>query len=132
LGKTREPELLLSEQPLIGNIVDGEDDSGVGEEGIVSVDGFEVGGDQSRLPFVMVDDVRGESQVPTEKECCLREEDETLRIVKIIPLGSAIEVFPIIKLFSADEIDWDFLIKLTLIKIDLDGFPSYRDFHLFP
>jgi hypothetical protein len=112
--------------------VDGEDDSGVGEEGILSVDGFEVGGDQSRLPFVMMDDVGGESQVPAEEECCLREEDETLRIVKIIPLGSAIEVFPIVKLFSADKIDRDFLIKLTLIKIDPDGFPSYRDFHFFP
>jgi hypothetical protein len=116
---------------LVGNIVDGEDDSGVGEEGILSVDGFEVGGDQSRLPFVMMDDVGGESQIPAEKECCLREKDETLRIVKIIPLGSAVEIFPIIKLFSADEIDWDFLVKLPLIKIDLDGFPSNRDFHSF-
>jgi len=112
--------------------VDGEDDSGVGEEGILSVDRFEVGGDQSRLPFVMMDDVGGESQVSAEEECRLREEDETLRIVKIIPLGSAIEVFPIIKLFSADEIDWNSLSKLTLIKIDLDGFLPYRDLHFFP
>jgi hypothetical protein len=132
LGKTREPELLFSEQPLIGNIVDGKDDSGVREEGILSVNRFEVGRDQSRLPFVMMDDVGGESQVSAEEECCLREEDETLRIVEIIPLGSAIEVFPIVKLFSADKIDWDFFVKLTLIKIDLDGFPSYRDFHFFP
>jgi hypothetical protein len=104
----------------------------MGEKGILSVDGFEVGGDQSRLPFVMMDDVRGESQVPAEKECCLREEDETLRIVKIIPLGTAIEVFPIVKLFSADKIDLDFFVKLPLIKIDLDGFPSYRDFNFLP
>jgi hypothetical protein len=117
---------------LIGNIVDGEDAPGVGEEGILSVDGFEVGGDQSRLPFVMMDDVRGESQIPAQEESCLREEDKTLRIVKIIRLGGAIEVFSIIKLFSADEIDWDFLIKLTLIKIDADGLPSYCYFDFIP
>ena len=38
LGKTREPVLLLSEQPLISNIVDGENDSGVGENWILPVD----------------------------------------------------------------------------------------------
>jgi hypothetical protein len=80
----------------------------------------------------MVDDVWGESQVSAKEECCLGEENEPLRIVKIIPFGSAIEIFPIVKLFSADKIDWDFFVKLTLIKIDLNGFPSYGDLHFFP
>jgi hypothetical protein len=80
----------------------------------------------------MMDDIRRESQVPTEEECCLRKEDKTLRIVKIVALGSAVKVFPIVELFSANEIDRDFLIEVGLIEIDLEGFSSYRDLQSFP
>ena len=54
---------------------------------------------------MMVDDVRGKFHGLTEGQGGFGKEDETLRIVEVIPLGSPVEVFPIEEFFAADEID---------------------------
>ncbi len=111
--------------------MDGKDGSRRREKRIVPVDRFEVGRNQSGLPFMGMDDIRGKIEELTEKEGSLREEDETFRVVEVIAFGRAVEIFPVIEFFPADEIDWDVLIQMALIEIGLDDFISYGDLQSF-
>ena len=57
-GEARFGERALGEARVGGHAVDGEDRLDVPEEGIVLVDGLEIGRDESALPVVAVDDLR--------------------------------------------------------------------------
>jgi hypothetical protein len=102
----------------------------MGEKRIVLVNRFEIGGDQTGLPFMMVDDIRGEPYVLTKGENGFGEEDEALCIVEIIAFGCAVEIFPVKELFSTDEIDWDLLVQMAQVDIRLELLIPHGDFNL--
>jgi hypothetical protein len=110
--------------------MNGEYCSGMGKERIDLVDRFEIGGDQSGLPFMMMDDIRGEPHVPTKGENGFGEEDEALCIVEIIAFGCAVEKFPVKELFSTDEIDRDLLVQMAQVDIRLELLIPHGDFNL--
>jgi hypothetical protein len=112
--------------------MESEHSSGVREEGVVWVDGFEIGRDQTGLPLVMVDDLRRESQELTKGESRFGKEDEPFGIIKVIPLGCAVKIFSVIELVTADEINRDILGKPALINIRLQAFISKGDLYLLP
>ena len=118
--KAGEPELLLLEQSLIGNVMDREYCSRMGKKRIDVVNRFEIGGDQSGLPFMMVEDVRGKSDMLAKVESSLGEEDEALGIVEVIAFRCAVEVFPVKELLPADEINRDVLVQMAQIDIRLE------------
>ncbi len=66
---------------------------------------------------MMVDDVGGEPHVLTKDEDGFGEEDEALRIVKVIAFGCAVEIFPVKEFFPTDEIDRDVLAQMAEIDI---------------
>src|SRR4030042_1060292 len=111
--KASQGELLLLEYSLVGNVMDGEYGSRMGKKRVLLVDRFEIGGDQSGLPFMMVEDIRGEPTVLTKDENGFGEEDETFRIIKVITFGRAVEIFPVKELFPANEINWDILVEMA-------------------
>jgi hypothetical protein len=93
--------------------MDGEYGSRMGKKRVLLVDRFEIGGDQSGLPFVMVDDIRGEPTVLAKDENGFGEEDETFCVIKVITFGRAVEIFPVKELFPANEINWDIWVEMA-------------------
>jgi hypothetical protein len=71
--------------------MDGKDRSSSSKHGVILVNGFQVSRDQAGLPFVVMDDVGGETDVLGQEECSPRKENEAFRIVEIIPPGCAVK-----------------------------------------
>jgi hypothetical protein len=111
--------------------MNGEGRSGMGKERMVLVDRFEIGRDQSGLPFMMVDNIRRKLHMLTKAEDSPGEEDETFRIVEVIAFGCAVKIFPVKELFPTDEINRDILVQMAQIDIGLKGLISHGDLKLF-
>src|SRR4030042_6562554 len=60
------------------------------------------------------------------------EEDKTFRIVEVIPLGGAVEIFPVEKLVPANEIDLNIFVQVALIDVCSKGFISEGHLNAFP
>jgi hypothetical protein len=110
--------------------MDGEYGSGMGKEKVVMVDRFEISRDQSGLPLMMMDDIRGEPHALTKNENGSGEEYETFRIVKVVTFGCAVEIFSVEELFPADEIDRDVLAKMAQVNIRIELLISDGNFDL--
>jgi hypothetical protein len=103
----------------------------MGKKRIALVDRFEISGDQSGLPFMMVDDIGGELHVLAQVENGPREEDEAFRIVEIIAPGCAVEIFPVKEFFPTDEVNGDILVQMAKIDICLKLLISHGDLDFF-
>ena len=66
----------------------------------------------------------------TEEESGLGEKGETFRIIKIVPSGGAVEVFPVKELIAADEINRDVFAHLALVDVCLEGLISHGNLDL--
>src|SRR4030042_1808264 len=129
--KASQGEFLLLEYPLVGNVMDGEYGGRMGKKRVLLVDRFEIGRDQSGLPFMMVDDIRGEPTVLTKIENGFGEEDETFCIIKVITLGGAVEVFPVEELSPPNKVNWDILVEMAQVNIRLELLISDGNLYFF-
>jgi len=81
------------ENPLVARVMHRHHRGAPAEKGIVIVQRFPVRRDESRLPVVTVDDVRGEAEVAQGPHHSVAEKDETLGVVRIG--GMAVVVQPV-------------------------------------
>jgi hypothetical protein len=103
----------------------------MGKKRMVLVDRFKIGGDQPGLPFMMVNDIRGELHMLAKGEGGLAEEDEAFRIVEVIAFRSAVKILPVKELFPTDEINRDILVQMAQIDIGLNLLVPHGDLNLF-
>ena len=100
---------LRREPSLVTGVVDGEDGSGVAEDGVVVVDGAQVDGDHGRLPVVDVEDV-GDAELLGGFEGGAAEESEALPVVEIVAGLGAVGKFAVEELRAVDEADLDSIV----------------------
>src|SRR4030042_3021831 len=79
---------------------------------------------------MVVNDVGSELEVLCKDEGGLGEKYEALRLIEVIPLGSAVEIFAIEKLLAADEVDGNLFRQFALVEIGFKELSPERDFDL--
>ncbi len=105
LGEPHGGEFLAGEEPLVGEVVDGEDDPGPCEEGIVLALVLQVVRDECGLPVVAMDDVGPEVHLFQELQNAAAEKGETLGVVGVVAAGGAVKLVAREVLLVLDEID---------------------------
>ena len=89
--------------------MDGEDGSGVAEDGVEVVDGAQIDGDHGRLPIVDMEDVR-DAELLGGFERRAAEESEALPVVEIFAGLGAVGRFAVEELRAIDEVELDSIV----------------------
>ena len=99
-----EGQVIGRKKPLVTDVVDRIDHRQALEAGAVVIEGPEIDGHQAGLPLVGVADVELQFQGVDHLHHRPGKEDEALAIVVKIPVGGAVETFPVKQGVLADEV----------------------------
>ncbi len=93
---------------LVGEVVDGEDTGSTTEDGVVPVPDFQVGGSESSVPVMDMDDVGFESYVFRKLEPGAGQESEATGVIEIVVEEGIVVKSPAGEIFlDFDEINWE-------------------------
>ena len=122
-----EGEVVGRKQPLVAHVVDRVDHRQALEAGAVVIEGPEIDGHQAGLPFVGVADVELQFQGVDHLHHGPGKEDEPLGIVVKIPVGGAVETFPVKQGVLADEVKIQVGVDLGGEDLGGQGLPGERN-----
>ena len=109
--------VVVPEDALVGEVVDGEEGGQRTEHGMVAVERAQVDGNQPGLPVVGVDDLRSPARSPSASiasSAAPTKEHEALAVVPVVAVRGAVEPIAVEVVVLGEEVDGDAAAALRL------------------